>query len=79
MNMRKRKTGYNGYNDNDNCSVIHSVVYSQYWVMQSKVLGTDSFISLHIQNIPVYKATLPVLASVCTIHSSNAAVTRKHL
>ena len=27
-------------------------------VMQSKVVGTDFFISLRVQNIPVYKATL---------------------
>ena len=39
------------------------------WVMQSKVVGTDFFISLCVQNIPDYKATLSVLASVCTIHS----------
>ena len=38
--------------------------------MQSKVVGTDFFISLCVQNIPVYKATLPVLAFVYTIHSS---------
>ena len=46
------------------------------WVMQSKVVGTDFFISLCVQNIPVYKATLPVLAFVYTIHSS-ATFTRK--
>ena len=44
--------------------------------MQSKVVGTDFFISLCVQNIPVYKATLPVLAFVYTIHSS-ATFTRK--
>ena len=38
--------------------------------MQSKVVGSDFFISLCVQNIPVYKATLPVLAFVYTIHSS---------
>ena len=38
------------------------------WVMQSNFLGTDFFISLYEQNIPGYKATLPVLASVCTIN-----------
>ena len=44
--------------------------------MQSKVVGTDFFISLCVQNIPVYKATLPVLAFVYTIHLS-ATFTRK--
>ena len=44
--------------------------------MQSKVVGTDFFISLCVQNIPVYKATLPQVASVCTIPSS-ATFTRK--
>ena len=34
------------------------------------------FILLCVQNIPVYKAILPVLASVCTIHLS-ATFTRK--
>ena len=34
------------------------------------------FLSLYGQNIPGYKATLPVLASVCTIHTS-ATFTRK--
>ena len=47
------------------------------WVMQSKVVGTEFFISLCVQNIPVYKTTLPVVASVCTIHSS-ATFTRKN-
>ena len=37
--------------------------------MQSEVVGTDFFISLRVQNIPDYKATLPVLASGYTIHS----------
>ena len=46
------------------------------WIMQSKVVRTDFFISLRVQNTPGYKATLPVLASVCTIHSS-ATFTRK--
>ena len=44
--------------------------------MQSKVVGTDFFISLRVQNIPVYKATLPLLAFVYTIHLS-ATFTRK--
>ena len=38
--------------------------------MQSKVIGTDFFIYLYVQNIHVYKATLPVRAFVYTIHSS---------
>ena len=44
--------------------------------MQSKVVGTDFFMSLRVQNNPVYKAALPVLAFVFTIHSS-ATFTRK--
>ena len=44
--------------------------------MQSKVVGTEFFISPRVQNIPVYKATLPVLAFVETINSS-ATFTRK--
>ena len=46
------------------------------WVMQSKVVGTDFFISLHVQNISVYETTLPVLAFIYTIHSS-ATFTRE--
>ena len=44
--------------------------------MQSKVLGTDFFISFCVQNTPGYKATLPVLASGYTIHS-DTIFTRK--
>ena len=40
------------------------------WVIQSKSVGTDFSISLRVQNIPVYKATPPVLAFVYTIHQS---------
>ena len=45
--------------------------------MQAKVLGTDLFLNCHVQNIPGYKATLPVLAFGCTIHS-NATSIHKH-
>ena len=37
------------------------------YTIQSRWNGI--FISLHVKNIPDYKATLSVLASVCTIHS----------
>ena len=40
------------------------------WVMQCKVLRMDLNITFHVQNIPGYKATLQVLASVCTIYSN---------
>ena len=56
--------------------LIKPCLKKQLWVMQSKVVGTDFFISLRVQNIPDNKATLPVLASVCTIHSG-ATFTRK--
>ena len=46
------------------------------YAIQSRWIGTDFFIAVCVQNIPDNKATLPVLASVCTIHSS-ATFTRK--
>ena len=44
--------------------------------MQSIDIGKDFFTSLREKNIPVYKATLPVLAFLYTIHSS-ASFTRR--
>ena len=61
------------------CAPLNKAMFKRpLLVLQSKVLGTDFFISFCVQNTPGYKATLPVLASGYTIHSDTIFLRKRY-